>query len=200
MAPPKTRGSVLEFEGADAFGLPWSPLDDVVMGGVSLSGFQMRAFGGEPAALIFRGTVTSENNGGFASIRTSPLETPLDWSSAEGVAIRFLGDGQRYKLILRTEGGWDTVCFCKSFDATAGDDSGWRTLRIPFSDFFPVFRAKTVPERGRPELRTVFSIQLMLSKFEYDGELNPSWGEGPFELPITLLAPYYKGDTADYKQ
>ena len=48
----------------------WGPLDDVVMGGVSESGFQVRGGAGEhgePAG-IFSGNVSSSNNGGFASV------------------------------------------------------------------------------------------------------------------------------------
>lgn len=47
----------------------WGPLDDVVMGGVSESGFAVVSGAGEngqPAG-IFSGLVSSSNNGGFAS-------------------------------------------------------------------------------------------------------------------------------------
>jgi hypothetical protein len=36
----------------------------------------------------------------------------------------------------------------------------------------------------------LYSVQLMLSKFEYDGQLNPSFREGEFSLPITAIRPY----------
>lgn len=48
----------------------WGPLDDVVMGGVSESGFAVVSGAGEngqPAG-IFSGLVSSSNNGGFASV------------------------------------------------------------------------------------------------------------------------------------
>ena len=48
----------------------WGPLDDVVMGGVSESGFAVVSNAGEngqPAG-IFSGLVSSSNNGGFASV------------------------------------------------------------------------------------------------------------------------------------
>jgi hypothetical protein len=62
------------------------------------------------------------------------------------------GDGQRYKLILRTDPGWDSIAYCYSFDTASSssqqqqDHQGghWQTIRIPFVDFFPVFRAKTL--------------------------------------------------------
>lgn len=36
----------------------------------------------------------------------------------------------------------------------------------------------------------VRSVQLMLSKFEYDGMLNPSFKAGAFELPVERIAGY----------
>ncbi len=48
----------------------WGPLDDVVMGGVSESGFAVVSGAGEDGqpAGIFSGLVSSSNNGGFASV------------------------------------------------------------------------------------------------------------------------------------
>ena len=48
----------------------WGPLDDVVMGGVSESGFEVVSGAGEDSqpAGIFSGLVSSSNNGGFASV------------------------------------------------------------------------------------------------------------------------------------
>lgn len=48
----------------------WGSLDDVVMGGVSESGFEVRAGAGEhnePAG-VFSGLVSDSNSGGFASV------------------------------------------------------------------------------------------------------------------------------------
>lgn len=36
------------------------------------------------------------------------------------------------------------------------------------------------------------SLQLMFSKFEYDGELNPTFVEGSFELPVSSIRAYIK--------
>jgi hypothetical protein len=45
----------------------WRPVDDVVMGGVSSSTFEPAG----PGIARFRGSVSLERNGGFASVRTS---------------------------------------------------------------------------------------------------------------------------------
>ena len=53
-----------------------------------------------------------------------------------------------------------------------------------------VFRAKTVA--GAPPLdpSSIVSVQLMLSKFESDGKLNPKFSAGPFELLLESIAAY----------
>ncbi|CAI5982965.1 unnamed protein product [Closterium sp. NIES-65] len=176
-------------DSGEPVGALWGALDDVVMGGVSESALQYDKTAGEgglPAAL-FTGTVSTANSGGFVSVRTKNLSPALDLSAYEGLEVRVRGDGQRYKLILRTTAAWDALGYTASFDTLAGS---WHTVRLPFSSFAPVFRARTVP--GAPPLDTsnIASLQLMLSKFEYDGRLNPSFTPGPFTLPLTSIAAY----------
>ena len=40
------------------------------------------------------------------------------------------------------------------------------------------------------------TLQLMLSKFEYDGDLNPNFRTGPFELPFTEIQTYWQEPVA----
>ncbi len=65
------------------------------------------------------------------------------------------------RCILRTDANWDGIAFCCSFDTEAGT---WQTLRLPFSDFKPVFRAKTLTDGTRLDPEGISSVQLMLSK------------------------------------
>ncbi|ONI10760.1 hypothetical protein PRUPE_4G066900 [Prunus persica] len=112
--------------------LAWGALDDVVMGGVSESTFQIDPNGGENGGPtgIFKGVVSTANNGGFTSIRTKNLSTAEDLSAYDGLELRLKGDGRRYKLIVRTSRDWDTVGYTSGFD-TVGDQ--WQTLM--FSKF-----------------------------------------------------------------
>ncbi|CAL9125957.1 unnamed protein product [Musa acuminata var. zebrina] len=76
--------------------LVWDALDDVVMGGVSESGFQVDPKGkedGGPTGL-FKGVVSTANNGGFTSIRTKNFSTPEDLSAYDGIEMRVKGDGR----------------------------------------------------------------------------------------------------------
>jgi uncharacterized protein YbjT (DUF2867 family) len=167
----------------------WGPVDDVVMGGASASGFEVRPGAGEggAAAGVFSGFVTTANNGGFASVRTRNLEPCMDLSAYDGLELRVYGDGKRYKCIVRTEAYWDGVGYTASFDTRAGE---WQTVRIPWNAFVPVFRAKTMPDAPPIDAGKVTSIQLMLSKFEYDGRLNPTFKQGAFELPVQRVGAY----------
>ncbi len=160
----------------------WGAVDDVVMGGVSDSQLVLMTEGAE-----FRGNVSTSNNGGFASVRTRNFEPAIDLSNFTGVELRVKGDGQRYKFLLRSDVGWDAVGFAHSFDTVAGE---WMTVRVPFGEMVPVFRAKTLKDGSRLNAKMVRSLQLMLSKFEYDGVLNPTFRAGEFSLMVRSIGAY----------
>ena len=160
----------------------WGVVDDVVMGGVSQSNIRLA---GNKA--IFSGIVSTDNNGGFASVRTRNFSTPIDLSDYEGIELKVTGDGKRYKFITRCEGKWDGVGYCYSFDTIYNFPT---TIRIPFQDLIPVFRAKTVSEASQIDASKIYSMQLMLSKFEYDGELNPKFEAGSFALQVEQIGAY----------
>ena len=160
----------------------WGAVDDVVMGGVSQS--DLRTV--ENTAL-FAGDVSTDNSGGFASVRTRNFDPPFNLSGYEGVALRLRGDGKRYKFFLRTESNWDGVAYSYSFDTVANE---WITVCVPFNQLIPVFRAKTLKDYPQIDKSKICSFQLMLSKFEYDGELNPKFSPGSFALQIESIKAY----------
>lgn len=175
--------------GSPSLGLQWAPLDDVVMGGCSLGKFETVAGSGEEGgtAAVFSGNVSTDNSGGFSSVRTLNMDPPLNLSAYSGVSLRLRGDGQRYKFILRTDQNWDTVTYCQSFDTEEGE---WQDVQLPFDKFIPVFRARSLPDGDPLDSSNIVSLQLMLSKFEYDGALNPSFSAGSFSLPLSSISAY----------
>lgn len=193
---PSQPAPVVLLDGNDASSCSqYGCLDDGVMGGVSASElvaetipFGTAATPTAPAAVaMFRGTVSAANSGGFASVRNRNWEPPKDCSSATGISVRCFGDGQRYKLFLRTDAGWDAIAYGVSFDTVAGQ---WATVKLPFSSFRAIFRARTI-SAAPLDAKSIRSVQIMLSKFEYDGELNPNFrGPGPFRLPIAAIQTY----------
>lgn len=182
--PPQPQTGILfDFsQPTTALDQTWGALDDVVMGGVSTSSLQSQA-----GAALFTGTVSTDNSGGFASVRTRNFEPPLNLSSYSGIELRVKGDGQRYKFLMRDENTWDSTAYAYSFDTTADQ---WINIQIPFAQTVPVFRAKTVNTTHRLNTARVYSLQLMLSKFEYDKALNPRFRPGEFRLLIQGIAVY----------
>ncbi len=160
----------------------WGALDDVVMGGVSESNIRLTSDGA-----LFTGNVSTANSGGFASVRTKNFSPSLDLSNYQGIDLRVKGDGKRYKFFLRGESKWDGIGYSYSFDTVPNI---WTTISIPFADLVPVFRAKTVKDCPPIDASNIYSLQLMLSKFEYDGELNPRFSPGNFNLQIESIKAY----------
>ncbi|WP_250121565.1 CIA30 family protein [Chroococcidiopsis sp. CCMEE 29] len=160
----------------------WGAVDDVVMGGVSESEIQL-----VDGTALFTGNVSTANSGGFASVRTRNFEPPFNLVGYEGVELRVKGDGKRYKFLIRTETKWDGVAYSYSFDTVS---NSWISVRIPFTELIPVFRAKTLKDFPAIDLSKIYSFQLMLSKFEYDGELNPRFSPGSFTLQVESIQAY----------
>jgi monofunctional biosynthetic peptidoglycan transglycosylase len=162
----EVRRTVLEFgpETVEA----WYVVNDGVMGGVSSS--QMRLIAENVAA--FEGTLSLDNNGGFASVRTEIEERALEGASA--LVLRVRGDGKRYQLRLRMDRNWDGVAYAASFETTADE---WITVEVPLERFRPTFRG-VVPRNARPlDPARVRQIGLMLTDKQ----------EGPFRLEIAGL-------------
>ena len=134
------RTVLLDFEDAAEVAL-WSPVDDVVMGGLSRSSFALAGSG----IARFSGTVSLENSGGFASVRTSARA----WSAGGATAfvLRVRGDGRTYKFTARTDDAFDGVQYQCRFTPPAG---AWVELRLPVESFAASFRGRNVP--GAPAL------------------------------------------------
>ncbi len=190
---PKVWQSVFDFSDPDCDLSMWGALDDVVMGGVSQGRFFLQNHPNDPSnnlqpstqQAVFTGNVSTDNSGGFSSVRTQNFDPPFDFSDWEGIGLRVKGDGNRYKFIARNSDGWDSVAYIYSFDTVADT---WIEVNIPFAELVPTFRARSMPSAPAFDPQQVFSLQLMLSKFEYDRELNPCFTAGSFELAVSEMA------------
>ena len=56
----------------------------------------------------------------------------------------------------------------------------------PFPAFVPTLFARSVPGK-KLDTRAINTLQLTLSKFEYDGALNPAFTEGAFRLELESI-------------
>ncbi|MGF1460760.1 MAG: CIA30 family protein [Leptolyngbyaceae cyanobacterium] len=182
--PVSEEYALFDFRTTNTAGLQeiWGAVDDVVMGGVSASGMGLL-----PGYARFSGTVSTANSGGFASVRTRNFEPPFNLQGWQGIRLVLRGDGQRYKVILRNSNSWDSRAYCYSADT---EPDQWIVADIPFAAFIATFRAKTQPAAPSLDATTICSFQLMLSKFEYDGDKNPHFRPGAFSLDVRSLGVY----------
>lgn len=182
--PSSEEYDLFDFRTSDTEALKaiWGAVDDVVMGGVSASGMGLL-----PGYARFSGNVSTANSGGFASVRTRNFEPPFNLQGWQGVRLVLRGDGQRYKVILRNSNSWDSRAYCHSVDT---EPDQWIVADIPFAAFIATFRAKTQPTAPPLDPTSICSFQLMLSKFEYDGDKNPHFRPGAFSLDVRSLGVY----------
>jgi len=133
----ETASDKILFDFTTATNLPaWQIVNDDVMGGVSKSRFEVLT-----NAAVFSGVLSRENNGGFASVRSSPVRQNL--ANFEALVVRVRGDGHRYKFTVRTEAGFDTPIYQSSF-TTKRDE--WEEHRLPFKDFMPTYRGRVLTD------------------------------------------------------
>lgn len=114
-----------DFKGADS-AKAWSSVNDDVMGGVSKGGFQLTDRG----TLLFKGILSLENNGGFASIRST--SKPVDISGMKALAIRAKGDGRTYWIELRVSQQMRASSYRADFSTSEGE---WQDFVIPLENF-----------------------------------------------------------------
>ena len=130
--------SLFEFDRAMAS--EWIIVNDGVMGGLSSSRFTDSSLG----YATFTGTLSLENNGGFASVRALTREGVLAGRAV--LALRVRGDGRTYQVRLRTDRQFDGIAYMSEFSTVEGE---WREVRLPLTDFRPTFRGRR-PQRAQP--------------------------------------------------
>ena len=118
-------------------------VNDTVMGGRSFSQFEVNDM-----SASYSGKVSLENNGGFASVR---MLWPFGVEESIGkslIALHLKGDGLKYQLRLRTNGGFDGAAYSQPFETINGQE---QTIYFSASDFAPTFRGREL--KGMPELK-----------------------------------------------
>lgn len=124
-------GSVVLVDLADPAAVAaWTTVNDPVMGGRSTSTV---AFG--DGGLVFSGTISLDNNGGFASAR-GPFDPGIGGraSGATSLGVRALGDGKTYLVKVETGQPWSYI---QRFATEAGVR---RSYDLPVGGFEPVGR------------------------------------------------------------
>jgi NADH dehydrogenase [ubiquinone] 1 alpha subcomplex assembly factor 1 len=131
----------------------WVIVNDTVMGGRSSTLLDIN-----DSYLSFSGTLSLENNGGFASIRR--VYNGKAWLSDKPIQIQVKGDGREYQLRFRTNQRVDGVHYVASFKTKADEAS---VFQFNQSDFVPQFRGRIVRDAPALDFANIEQVGLMLA-------------------------------------
>lgn len=171
-APAVPDGAGVVLAALDSAGevATWTTVNDPVMGGKSTS---MITFG--DGGLVFSGTISLDNNGGFASAR-SPQDPDMGRKAAGARALRVhaLGDGKTYLVKVGTEGQpWSYV---QRFPTEAGVQ---RIYDLPVEGFEPV-GMRLDPAPDAPQTLDPSTIN-QVAVYILDKQ------QGPFQISVSTI-------------
>lgn len=116
----------------------WQPVNDGVMGGRSDGRLKITAI----ETMEFFGTLSLENNGGFASVRTRPKTLGL--KNMDIIVARVRGDGREYTLNLYTPNRSTAFSYRATFQ-TKKDE--WVEVEVPLDKFIATSFGQVVPNQ-----------------------------------------------------
>jgi len=145
----------------------WQTVNDGVMGGISDGRFKIT----DIKTMEFYGTLSLENNGGFASVRSRPMKFNL--KAGDSVAVRVRGDGREYSLNLYVPRDSGRYSFRQTFKTKKGK---WIEVSLPADKFFATWRGRVFPDQ-----------KLDPSKINSLGFLLGDRKAGPFKLEVDWI-------------
>ena len=146
----------------------WQVVNDGVMGGVSDGLFRVT----ERQTLEFYGTLSLENNGGFASVRSRPR--PLGLQTGDTLVARVRGDGREYQLNLYASGRMMAFSYRAQVKTRSGE---WLEVAVPLDRFEATSFGRVLPGVGPVDARSVTSVGFLLA------DKTP----GPFALEVAWV-------------
>ena len=159
--------NLFDFAGADS-AKEWQTVNDGVMGGVSEGKFEIT----DLKTLKFYGTLSLENNGGFASVRTKAKRLGL--KNGDSLIVRVKGDGREYSLNLYVNK--PLVAF--SYRATVPTKKGeWVEVRVPLDKFEATSFGRVVKDAGAVKPAEVNAVGFLLGDKK----------AGPFTLEVDWI-------------
>jgi hypothetical protein len=148
----------------------WRIVNDDVMGGISSSKVTVK-----DDKIIFRGNVSLENNGGFASLR-SQLKN-YNFVNFSGIEIKLKGDGKRYSISMKETTYFNGYFYTNSFE-TKKDE--WIVVQIPFNQFKLYYFGKDTNSSKKIPLDNIKEISLLIGDKQ----------EGEFKAEIDYIMLY----------
>lgn len=143
---------LFDFTGADA-AKEWQNINDGVMGGVSEGKFKIT----DKKTLEFFGTLSLENNGGFASVRTKAKKLGL--GKGDSLLVRLRGDGREYSMNLHVPRPLVAYSY-RSMIQTKKDE--WIEVKLPLDKFQATSFGRTVKDAGPVDPQEVNGLGFLL--------------------------------------
>jgi len=158
---------LFDFTGADA-AKEWQNVNDGVMGGVSEGKFKIT----DKKTLEFFGTLSLDNNGGFASVRTKAKKLGLE--KGDTVVAKVRGDGREYTLNLYLNKPLIAFSYRATFQ-TKKDE--WIEVKVPLDRFEATSFGRVVKDAGTVKPEEVNALGFMLSDKK----------AGPFKMEVESI-------------
>jgi monofunctional biosynthetic peptidoglycan transglycosylase len=146
----------------------WQSVNDGVMGGISEGRFKIT----ENKTLEFFGTLSLENNGGFASVRSRPRKLGLE--KGDAIIARVKGDGREYTFNLYVPRPLTAFSYRASFKTTADE---WTEVRIPLETFVATSFGRIVRNSAPLNPGEITSVGFLISDKK----------AGPFTLEVEWI-------------
>lgn len=124
---------LFRFDGQDV-ARPWQTVNDGVMGGRSDGRFKIN----QDKKLEFFGTLSLENNGGFASVRARGAKLGL--KRGDVIVARVRGDGRQYNFNLYSQR--TRYSYRQAFKT---EKDKWIEVEIPVDKFAATWRGRVFP-------------------------------------------------------
>jgi len=158
---------LIDFIGADA-AKEWQNVNDGVMGGISEGKFKIT----DKQTLEFFGTLSLENNGGFASVRTKAKKLGLE--KGDTLVVKVKGDGREYSLNLYL----NKPLIAFSYRATVQTKKDeWIEVKVPLDKFEATSFGRVVKDAGAVKPQEVNALGFMLSDKK----------AGPFKMEVESI-------------
>lgn len=149
-------------------GQDWMIVNDGVMGGLSESTVTITK-----NSLLFKGSISLKNNGGFASIRSSNQK--FDLSKYTNVKIKFRSTGRDFALRFSGSDLYFKPNYKHHFSSSSGE---WEIAELKMSNFKEYTMGRVSNSiMGQEKLENIIMIGIILSDKK----------EGPFELEIDYI-------------
>ena len=132
----------------------WNVVNDGVMGGRSVGKARLT----DDGVMNFSGTLSLDNNGGFSSIRSGPIDVQMEIE--DGFRVRLKGDGRTYIFNLYPKTRRMAFSYRADLPSVAGQ---WTEVFVPLKTFVPTSFGRRVQGGGVLTPDQISRIGFMLS-------------------------------------